>query len=266
MKIAGIVKSSFIDYPGKASTVVFLGGCNFRCGYCHNPELVESRSPGPAEGHNAEPAGVRSREPAEGSNPEPVRAGARLKGPGTGDGTPPRIETEELLEFLKGRRRFLDAVCVSGGEPTVHEELPELLRQIRGLGLGVKLDTNGGRPRMLKALLEEGLADYVAMDVKGPLAAYDRIAGVPGMGPAVLESAGLLAASAAEFEFRTTVCREQLGEGELLEMKGDFPEPPRWFLQTFRDPGDILDRQGRYSPYSPAEMEALAAKTGMKLR
>ena len=90
------------------------------------------------------------------------------------------IAVEELLSFLKKRKGMLDGVCITGGEPTVQRDLPDLLRDIKALGYPVKLDTNGSNPAMLKALVGEGLVDYVAMDIKNSREAYAHTAGVPG--------------------------------------------------------------------------------------
>ena len=177
MNISGIIKSSFIDYPGKICTVVFLAGCNFRCGYCHNPELVKDK------------------------NIFPV------------------ISINEFISFLNRRKKFLDAVCISGGEPTLHPDLPHLIKKIKDMGFEIKLDTNGTNPQMLKSLIEEGLLDYVAMDIKGPLDRYAAIVRHSVDLAAVRESAGVLIQetkkSGLNCEFRTTVCRELLTETDL---------------------------------------------------
>ncbi|HOA43274.1 MAG TPA: anaerobic ribonucleoside-triphosphate reductase activating protein, partial [Bacillota bacterium] len=219
-------KSSLIDYPGKASTVFFLGGCNFRCGYCHNSELVQ--------GYGNE------------------------------------IDPEELFDFLKKRKRFLDGVCISGGEPTLHKELPEFVKEIKELGLAVKLDTNGTEPDMLRDLIEKGLVDYVAMDIKGPAYKYEQIARSPVNLGNIKESAKLLtdARSREGFscEFRTTVCRELLSAEDIERMIAEYPEAPPWYLQRFYNPGNILDNEGIYSAYSSEEMEELGRRLCVNVR
>ena len=226
MKIAGIIKSSLIEYPGKASTVIFFGGCNFRCGYCHNPELVFAEAPS--------------------------------------------ILPEDFFAFLEKRRRFIDAVCVSGGEPTLQPELPDLLRRIKAKGLAVKLDTNGTNPSMLKELLREGLVDFIAMDIKGPAKAYESITGRPVDIEAVRESARLLAEARKTgtiiLEYRTTVCRELLTQEDIAEMLTEYPDPPDWYLQTFKNPGAILDPDGAYSAYSIQEMKEMGEKFCVSVR
>jgi pyruvate formate lyase activating enzyme len=124
MKIAGFKKQSLIDYSGNISSVVFTQGCNFRCGYCHNPDLVL-----------------------------PERFG--------------NIYSEEkMFEYLAKYKKMLDAVCITGGEPTIHKDLPSFISRIKELGLKIKLDSNGTNPDMLKYLFENKLVDFIAMDIK----------------------------------------------------------------------------------------------------
>ena len=116
----------------------------------------------------------------------------------------PELSLEEFFAFLRKRQGLLDGVAVTGGEPLLHPELPGFLEQIRALGYAVKLDTNGCFPERLQAVLEAGLADYVAMDVKNSREKYEQTAGVAGILPRVEESVALLRAGKTPFEFRTT--------------------------------------------------------------
>jgi pyruvate formate lyase activating enzyme len=126
MKIAGLIKQSYIDYPGKMAAVVFTQGCNFRCGYCHNPSLVLPR----LFHHNK------------------------------------LVAVSDVLIHLENRKDWLDGVVITGGEPTIHGDLPDFLRQIKSLGYLVKLDTNGSNPLMLEKVIKENLVDFIAMDIK----------------------------------------------------------------------------------------------------
>jgi len=138
-----------------------------------------------------------------------------------------------FLDWLGTRAGLLDGVCVSGGEPTIHPELPELLRGIKALGLSVKLDTNGTRPRVLSALLDAGLADYVAVDVKAPLdASYHVVAGCAVDLDAIRESVALAMDRAPDYELRTTV-GPQLNEGDLEAIAAEIAQARRWVLQPF---------------------------------
>lgn len=199
MKIVGIQKLTLLDYPGRVACTVFLDGCNFRCPFCHNAELL---------------------------SPDIERI----------------MTVEELLSFLQKRRGILEGVCITGGEPTIHPELPELLRAIQSLGYPVKLDTNGYRPRSLGALLEEGLVDYVAMDLKNSPDGYGEAVGlsVPDM-ERVGESIRLLLDSGIDFELRTTVVNpihsvesiQNMGKWLLTVTNGK--PVPRLFVQPFVD-------------------------------
>lgn len=224
MKIAGIVKSSLIDYPGKASTVIFLGGCNFRCGYCHNPDIVSFEGEG--------------------------------------------ICLSEFFAFLEKRRRFIDAVCISGGEPTIWTDLYDLIRDIKCMDMKVKLDTNGSNPDMLDRLLSQRLIDYVAMDIKGPLRKYAEITGVmPQEGfDCIWESSRMLREGNCHYEFRTTLCKELLTAEDLKEMIEQHPGYTKWFLQNYRDSGKRIDRIRKFTPYDDEELKDMGAKLCVSAR
>lgn len=181
MKISGLQKLTLLDYPGRVACTVFLGGCNFRCPFCHNSELL---------GADAEEF----------------------------------MKAEELLAFLKSRVGILEGVCITGGEPTLQKDLPELLRAIKEMGYAVKLDTNGYRPDVLKALVEEGLVDYVAMDVKNSPERYALTCGIESDGfdlSRIEESMRFLMEGAVDYEFRTTVVKP-LHDEETIGSLGDW--------------------------------------------
>ena len=169
MKFAGLVKQSLVDYPGEVTAVLFTRGCNIRCPYCQNTHLL-LRSPRVSE---------------------------------------PVITMEEAAEFLKERLGFLDAVTVTGGEPTLYEELPAALAAFKELGYLVKLDTNGTNPTMLQQLINSGSLDYVAMDIKAPLdyRKYTRACGKLTTEEFfnVRSSIRMLMEASIQVEFRTTV-------------------------------------------------------------
>lgn len=153
---------------------------------------------------------------------------------------PAVMETEELLAFLKKRQGLLDGVAVTGGEPCLQRDLPELLRRVRELGFSVKLDTNGAHPDMLKAILSEGLADYVAMDIKNSPARYAQTCGMRevDLGP-VKESIGLLMEGKTDYEFRTTAVRELHEESDFHEIGKLIRGARRYFIQCFTDRGTV---------------------------
>ena len=214
MKIHGLQKMTLLDFPGRVACTVFLGGCDFRCPYCHNFELV--------------------------------------------DGSAPAVmEEEALLAFLEKRRGLLDGVAITGGEPTLRPDLPELMRRIRALGYAVKLDTNGGHPDRLAAILGEGLADYVSMDIKNSPEKYAQTAGLEAIDLApIRESARLLMAGGADYEFRTTVVDELHDEADFEAIGQWIAGARRYFLQAFTD-RDSVPFAGLHAP-SDAKMRQYA--------
>ncbi len=168
------------------------------------------------------------------------------------------IPEEDVFAFLEKRHGLLDGVAVTGGEPTLQPDLEDFLRKVKAMGYAAKLDTNGARPAVLRRILEEGLADYVAMDVKSSPAGYGRCAGVSGdvLSP-VRESAALLEESGVPHEFRTTAVKP-------LHTPEDFDAIGRWlrgtekyFIQSFVDSGDILEEG--MEAFSREELEELLA-------
>ena len=201
MKIGGVIRTSLVDYPGKVAASIFTIGCNFRCGYCHNPELVLP------------------------------------------DEFVMSIPENEVLEFLKTRIGKLDGVAISGGEPTLHEDLPEFIREVKTMGFLVKLDSNGSNPDVLRGLIDDKLIDYIAMDIKGPLEKYHEIMGWKIDPNVIRRSVDLIKNSGLEHEFRTTIVRSQLTV-EDFEKVGKLVEgADRFALQHFRAIEKMVDTE-----------------------
>ena len=223
MLIKGLQKLTLLDYPGKIACTVFLGGCNFRCPFCHNGSLVL-----------------------------PDRMGES-------------ISKEDFLAFLDSRRGRLQGVCVSGGEPTLQPDLPQLLAEIKSRGFSVKLDTNGTSPEMLLALINDGLVDYVAMDIKNSPAKYAGTVGVKNaecrmqnaefLFRGVKESASLLMQGRVHFEFRTTLMKELHTRDDMRAIGEWLSGDEKLFLQTYREEGDLI--VGGFTPFTREETEAL---------
>ncbi len=217
MPIAGIQKMTLLDYPGRVACTVFLAGCNYRCPFCHNSQLLE----GPVE---------------------------------------EAISREALLSFLERRRGLLDGVCITGGEPTLSQELPELLADIKALGYAVKLDSNGSRPEVLRALVELGLVDYIAMDIKNSPGRYAATCGRQRLDlEKVRESFAFLMEGRVDYELRTTVVNPLHDAGSIGEMGRWLAESGRakqLFLQSFVD-RDTVAMAGFSSP-NPAELADFA--------
>lgn len=167
---------------------------------------------------------------------------------------------EEVLDFLKKRKGILSGVCVTGGEPTLQQDLPEFLERVKKLGLLVKLDTNGSHPGMLQELLERKLIDAVAMDVKNSPAGYPAAIGSGFTDlEAVDQSICLLKESPVELEFRTTVVRELHAIENLYEICEWIKDSPKYFLQMFEDSGELIAGQlqikKEYHGYTEQEMD-----------
>ena len=171
----------------------------------------------------------------------------------TGDAT----GVETVLRFLRARRGLLEAVAVTGGEPLLHAALPDFLREIRALGYRVKLDTNGSQPERLRALLEEGLVDRVAMDIKNSPALYAKTAGFERLSLTPFEqSKTLLLEGRVEYEFRTTVVKGLHTRESLLDAAEWIRGAQEYYLQQFKDSGDLIAPEG-LSPFSADEMHTL---------
>ncbi len=171
----------------------------------------------------------------------------------------PPMDPEEFFAFLRKRKGLLDGVAVTGGEPTLYADLPDFLRRIKDMGFAVKLDTNGTHPAMLRAILDEGLADYVAMDVKAGRDNYPSVTGTirPGLA-AVEESAALLMEGRTDFEFRTTVVKELHSMADFDDIASWLAGEEKYFLQAFKDSGDVV--APGHSACTKEEMEAFLAR------
>ena len=201
MNFAGIQKLTLLDYPGKTACTLFTDGCNLRCPFCHNARLVL-----PEKRENTS------------------------------------VSDTEILAFLKKRAGLLDGVCITGGEPLLHiRELREFLPEVRALGYAVKLDTNGTKPDALAQLICDGLIDYAAMDVKNAFPYYGETVGLPDFDVTpVKESIALLKESGIEYEFRTTVVREFHTVERIRELAESITGAKRYFLQCFKDSGELI--------------------------
>jgi pyruvate formate lyase activating enzyme len=220
MKIGGFQKVSLIDYPGRISAVVFTQGCNFRCPFCHNPELVD---PGRFED---------------------------------------LIPQEEILSFLERRRGRLDAVVITGGEPTMQPALVPFVTQLKAMGFQVKLDTNGALPDRLEEMLDRKILDYVAMDIKAPLERYGEVTKTKPDQQLIRRSISLIMASGLDYEFRTTAVKSMLGPADIEQIGRLIPGAKRFVLQKFV-PTKTLDRDylGE-SSYTDGELKAIVEKLG----
>ncbi len=196
MRISGLEKCSLVDYPGKLAAVVFLGGCNLNCTYCHNRDLLKK------------------------------------------DNSLRELSTESVLSFLRARKGLLDAVVVTGGEPTLNIGLPSFIRCVRKLGFLVKLDTNGTNPEMVRNLVNEGLLDYVAMDIKTTLPNYSSLCRSLVDTGAIVRTINLLMDSPVDYEFRTTIY-PGLAEHDLRTLAELLTGAEKWVLQHYSPQGNL---------------------------
>ena len=217
MVIGGLQKFSLIDFPGRIGAIVFTRGCNFRCPYCHNPELVD-----------------------------PARYG-------------PTLPEAEVISFLESRKGRLDAVTLTGGEPTLQPDIGRFLHAVKGMGYLTKIDTNGSNPDLLETLIQERLVDYVAMDVKGPLRKYEAITGVKVQTEKIRRSVALMADSGIGHEFRTTVARLQLDPADLAET-AQWLGLGLYVLQPFVPTKCLDPRFLAEASYPPEELTSLAKR------
>ncbi len=167
------------------------------------------------------------------------------------------LPEEEFFSFLKKRKGILEGVAITGGEPTLHSDLPDFIRRIKEEGFLVKLDSNGTNPEMLERLINEGLLDYVAMDVKSSREGYSKAVGLENYNLEKIEkSIEILKKCKVDFEFRTTVVKGLHSKEDIENIGKWLTGDEKFFLQTFKDSGDLIDAEG-YSAYSEEEMAEL---------
>jgi pyruvate formate lyase activating enzyme len=167
------------------------------------------------------------------------------------------IEKEEIFNFLEKRKKFIDAVCISGGEPTLYEELPEFAREIKERGFLLKLDTNGTNPQMLESLIKKKYLNYVAMDLKAPWNKYELVSGAKLNIELLKASVQIIKSSNIDYEFRTTVCQELLSPEDILEIAETLKGSKRYCLQNFHDTETILAGAGKFHAYHADVLEEI---------
>lgn len=217
MTIAGFQKLTLLDYPGKTACTVFTAGCNLRCPFCHNSDLVLS------------PSSIE------------------------------KFSEDEILSYLNKRKGLIDGICITGGEPMLNKDLPLFCEKIRSVGVSIKIDTNGSNPSMLKYIVESGLCDYVAMDVKNTMSKYSETVGISDLDVTPFtESIDFLKTSVVSHEFRTTVCRPFHTEDDIIEIGKMLGENERYFLQSFVDSGRLIG--DGVTGFLPTEMKDMLSK------
>ena len=162
------------------------------------------------------------------------------------------ISEDEFFSYISKRKGMLDGVCITGGEPLLNPDIADFIRKIRSYGLLVKLDTNGSFPDKLESLLDEGLLDYVAMDIKNSSEKYALTAGVDEFPTEIEKSIDLIIQKAPDYEFRTTVVKELHETQDIVSIAKRIKSAKKYFLQGYVDSGDLIN--DGFSAYSASEM------------
>ncbi len=246
MHIYGLNKTTLLDYPEHVAATVFTGGCNFRCPFCHNGDLVLA-----AGQQCLGMTSVVDQQSAESGKFAPSLSGLQL----------PEISGEKLWSFLRKRRGILQGVCITGGEPTLQPDLEEFIRRVKELGYLVKLDTNGYRPEVLRYLLEQNLLDYVAMDIKASRENYARCIGWThpesfDIGR-VQTSIDLLMQGQVPYEFRTTVVKGLHQIEEFAEIGQWIKGARAYYLQAYQEQEKELAHAAAFQSFSAEEMREM---------
>ncbi len=213
----GLEKNTLLDYPGKLAATVFTFGCNFRCPFCQNKELVIE------------------------------------------DETPFVLE-KDILDYLEKRKDWLDALCITGGEPTLHRDLPIFMKKVKELGLLIKLDTNGTNPEMLEYLIKNNLVDYVAMDIKQIWNKYHIAIGVNTDIEKIKKSVNIIMNSNIDYEFRTTVLPRIHSEEDILGIAEQIKGAKKYYLQQFRAIKTLDPSFGKEKSFDPKKLREIGEK------
>ncbi len=228
MFIGGFQKFTMLDYPGRIAAVVFTMGCNFRCPFCHNPELVDVKL---IDYEN-------------------------------------KIKEKEILEFLELRKGDLDGVCITGGEPTLQLGLKEFIKKIKEMRFLVKVDTNGSHFSVVSDLVKDNLVDYWAIDIKTTPEKYKTMTKKDDIIENIEKSISLITDSESKLELRTTVVPGYVNQEDFDEMinwinrisKNIFPKLFRYSIQNFRSEKTLHNSFENVKPYEKEELEKMSKK------
>ncbi len=215
LPIKGFIETSFIDWKKNLSSVIFTGGCNFRCPYCHNSNLVL---------HHTEMEDV---------------------------------PFDYIILTLRKYKQWVNRVVITGGEPTIHMNLFNLIWNIKKEGFLVKLDTNGSAPATIKGLVSEGLIDYIAMDIKGPIGQYGRWCGLNVDTRRIEESIQFILEEKVDYEFRMTVVPFLHKEEDVYTVAEYIKDAKRFYLQDFKPNNTLNSSFVSVKPFSPEKMEKI---------
>ena len=218
MKIGGLQPVTLLDYPQKLAAIIFTAGCNMRCPFCHNPDLVI---------------------------PENIEKSHLL-------------DESELLTYLQKRKKYLDGLVITGGEPTMQPDIIDFCRKVHEMGYAIKLDTNGLMPEVLEKLLEEKLLDYLAMDLKGPVDKYEKFCGIKADCDKINKSIKIVKDSGLPYEFRSTLVKGLHDKDDVAEMAKAIKGAKLYYLQNFNFQDRLVDSGFSGKSFLVKEMENLA--------
>jgi pyruvate formate lyase activating enzyme len=210
MQIAGLQSLSLVDFPGKIAATVYLQGCNFRCGYCHNPELIEVKETS--------------------------------------------VNEEEIIEKISRRKNMVEAVVITGGEPTVYKDLCPFIGRMKEQGFAVKLDTNGGNYDNLKRILEKCPPDFIALDIKTSPEKYHMLCPKKGIGGEFIESLRLIMFSGIAYELRTTCVPGLVEEADIERVADLVKGAQRYCIQQFRPYITLDEKFSGIGPYPKTKL------------
>jgi len=213
MGIKGFQGTSLLDFPGRIASLVFWGGCNLTCPFCHNPPLVLAPD------------------------------------------TFPDLDPDELIADLEQRQSFIDGVVISGGEPTLDVGLPDFLARIKALGLAVKLDTNGLAPQVIRSLVEGGLVDYLAIDLKTLPQRYPELHTGPVVPDKLLETIRFCSEATIEREYRTTCVPGWVDEAVITALGALIEGAPLWALQQYHPEHALCADAQKIAAFPPERIQ-----------
>lgn len=224
MRIGGFQKISLVDFPGKISSIIFTVGCNFRCPFCYVPELVLQ---------------------------EKIK---EIK----------KISEAYIFSYLRKNKKFIDAVVITGGEPTLQPDLVSFVRKIKSMNFLVALETNGTNPSIIQTLINDKLIDYIEVDIKTKLTfeKYNEIVGnvlTHKIFENVKKSIKLLINSDIKYEFRTTIIKEYHSINDILDICKSIKGVKNYYLQNVKNPGNLIGRK-KLTPFSNKEIEKIIKK------
>jgi pyruvate formate lyase activating enzyme len=217
MKISGIIKTSLIDYSGLLTTTIFTQGCNFKCPFCHNSELI----------------------PGDSKNKE-------------------YMDLDYFWEFLQQREGLLDAVTITGGEPTLQSDLVQFITEVKKRNFKVKLDTNGSNPEIIRYLVENQLVDYIALDIKGSPKNYDLYTENKSDVSRVKETINIIKTMDIDYEFRTTVVPGLHDQNEMEKIAKLIDAQNNYVIQNFRSDKTFDSKYEEKTQFSEQKLEQFA--------